>query len=254
MKGQPKAGKVEKYLLTRISQEGTIHMALLDPEKATPAEARSIAKQACEAGTAAIMVGGSTVGDAQTVDQVVKAVKEAVDVPVILFPNNVSGVSRYADAIWFMSLLNSTNPYFITGIQALAAPLVERYGLEVLPTAYLILGDGGAAGYMGQARPIPCDMPEIVIAYALAAKHLGMRFVYLEAGSGAKEPVPPAVVSPVKQATKLAVIVGGGIRSPDVAKGIAEAGADIIVTGTLVESIADIGRAIKEIVTAIRCR
>jgi len=174
-----------------------------------------------------------------------------VAAPVILFPNNLTGVSQYADAMWFMSLLNSSNPYFITGIQALAAPLIKRIKIESMPLGYIIIGDGSTAAYIGQAHAIPHDKPEVVTGFALAAQYLGMHFVYLEAGSGSKKPVYPSMVSMVKKYLSIPLIVGGGIKTRQDAERIAEAGADIIVTGTIIEEESST-RALKEIITGIR--
>ncbi|RJS86539.1 geranylgeranylglyceryl/heptaprenylglyceryl phosphate synthase, partial [Candidatus Bathyarchaeota archaeon] len=170
---------------------------------------------------------------------------------VILFPNNVSGVSRYADAIWFMSLLNSSNTYYLIDVQALTARMIKQYEIEPIPMGYIIVGEGGAAGYIGQARPIPYDHPEIAVGYSLAGELLGMHFIYLEAGSGAKRPVPPEMVSLVKRHLSIPLIVGGGIRDGVSARRIAESGADIIVTGTLVEETDSVRERIAEIVSQI---
>ena len=181
------------------------------------------------------MVGGSTFISTSHLDDVVKAIKETVQVPVILFPNNITGVSRYADAIWFMSLLNSADPYFILGAQVLAAPFIRKFGLETIPMGYIIVGEGGTAGVIGKVCPIPFDKPELAVAHALAAQYLGMRFVYLEAGSGAKQSIPRDMVEVVKDLTNVTLVVGGGIRNGDQAREIVNAGAQIVVTGTLAE-------------------
>jgi len=228
-------GKVEEYLLNKLKAEGPLHMTLLDPEKVDPTNVSILAQKVEEAGTNAVMVGGSTVASSRDLDDVVKVLKKTLRIPIILFPNNVSGISPYADAIWFMSLLNSSDPYFLIGTQALGAPLVKKYGLESIPMGYIIVGSGGAAGLIGRANCIPYDKPEIAAIYALAAQCLGMRFVYLEAGSGAKKPIPPSMVSVVREALDCNLVVGGGIKDGDVAAELAKAGADIIVTGTLVE-------------------
>lgn len=227
--------RVEEYLLTSIRREGSVHLSLLDPDRIQPSEAAQMATVLEAAGTTAIMIGGSTVVSVPQLDDVVKAVKDKVKVPVILFPNNITGISRFADAIWFMSLLNSDNPLFMTGIQALGAPLVKRYGLETLSLGYIIVDSGSSAAYIGQARAFPRDKPEIVASYALAAQYLGMHFVYLEAGSGAREPVPKTMLSVVKDTIDVPLIVGGGIRNRYDAEAIVNAGADILVTGTIVE-------------------
>ena len=249
-----KAGKVERYLLERIESEGAIHITLIDPEKSSPEEAVGIASAAERGGSSAIMVGGSTLVSTEDLDRAIIRVKEEVGLPVILFPNNVSAISRYADAIWFMSLLNSTNTYHLVDAQMLGAPLVKRYGLEAIPMGYIILGEGGVVGFVGHARPISYDHPELVAAYALAAQYLGMRFVYLEAGSGVRSPIPPPVVRAVKRVVDIPVIVGGGIRSGDDAKMLVEAGADVIVTGTLAEEGGVVEEKINSIVRKIRHR
>lgn len=243
-------GEVEKYLLHSI-KNGSIHVALIDPDKTTPKKASSIANSAEKAGTSAILIGGSTVADTRHLDSVVKNVKKSVDIPVILFPNNVTGISKYADAIWFLSLLNSTNPYFIVGAQVLGAPLVHKYGLEAIPVAYIIVGDGGTAGYLGHARPIPYKRADLAAAYSLAAKYMGMRFVYLEAGSGAEKCVPAKMIRAVKKMCNLPLIVGGGIRTGEHMRKVCEAGADIVVTGTVLEE-SEVYNKVKEFLAAIR--
>jgi phosphoglycerol geranylgeranyltransferase len=180
--------------------------------------------------------------------------KARVKVPIILFPNNISGVSRYADAIWFMSLLNSRSTYYIIDVQALTAHLIRRYGIEALPLGYIIIGDGGAAGFVGQARGIPYDHPELALGYSLAAETLGIRFVYLEAGSGAKAPVPLEMIKLVKKHISVPLVVGGGIRDGQAAKAAVKAGADIIVTGTLVEETSKVRESINEIVSHIESK
>ncbi len=150
-----------------------------------------------------------------------------------------------------MSLLNSTDPYFLIGAQVLGAPLVKKYGLEPIPMGYVIVGEGGTAGVVGKAIPIPYNKPELAAAHALAGQYLGMRFVYLEGGSGAKEPVPPEMIRAVKHYTDIPVIVGGGIRTKEQALAVASAGADVIVTGNVVEGN-DAGRKISEIIEGIK--
>jgi phosphoglycerol geranylgeranyltransferase len=228
-------GNVEKHLRNKIRQDGVAHLTLFDPEKLTPLAARNLALEVKRAGTAAAMVGGSTATSVYELDAIVKAIKSA-GLYVILFPNDIAGLSQYADAVFFMSLLNSINPYYLTGAQALGAPLVKRYGLEPIPLAYLIVGEhAGAAGFVGNANPIPYDKPELASIYALAAEYLGMRFVYLEAGSGATRAVSPEMVHAVKEASRIYVIAGGGIKNPSQAKALVEAGASLIVTGTVAE-------------------
>lgn len=245
-------GKVEQYLKDRISEQGCIHFTLLDPDKSSGYDCADIAREAEKGGTTAIMIGGSTLASSQDLDDSIQRIKKEVKVPVILFPNGPMGVSRYADAIWFMSLLNSQNPYYIIDAQMLAAPLVKRYGLEAIPMGYVICGEGCVAGYVGHARPISYRHPKLAVGYSLAAETLGMRFVYLEAGSGAQEPIPPSMITAVKKLVNIPVITGGGIKSPKAALAAKNAGADAIVTGNMVEEESLIREKIKEIVSAIR--
>jgi len=233
--GTDMKGRVEEYLLNKIRQDGAIHLTLLDTEKAQPKDAAKTAREAEEDGTAAIMVGGSTVTSTQMLEETVKAIKKSVSIPVILFPNNITGICPKADAIWFMSLINSSDPYFIIGAHVLGAPLVRRFGLEPIPLGYIIVGEGGAASLIGRAFPIPFDRPELAVAHALAAEYLGMRFVYLEAGSGVKESVPRDMIRMVKDVIDVPLIVGGGIRSPTQVRKIVDAGADMVVTGNITE-------------------
>lgn len=246
-------GRVEEYLLGEIESAGAIHVTLIDPEKTTPSMASRIAQEAESSQTTAIMIGGSTLAATQHLDKVVKATKEAVDLPVILFPNNITGISRHADALWFMSLLNSGDPYFITGAQVLSAPIIRRFKLEAIPLGYVIIGEGSAVSVVGKACPIPYNQPELAAAHALAAQYLGMRFVYLEAGSGASQPVPSEMIRTVKDCVQIPVIVGGGIKTGKQARAIAVAGADVIVTGTIVEE-SKVKETVNELVKNIRPR
>ncbi|MCW3978287.1 MAG: geranylgeranylglyceryl/heptaprenylglyceryl phosphate synthase [Candidatus Bathyarchaeota archaeon] len=245
------AESVEQRILHMIKEKGAIHMTLLDPQKIGPKKCAEVASEAEKGGTFAIMVGGSTLASRDDLDEGIREIKSLVDIPVILFPNDVAGVSRYADAIWFMSLLNSRITYYVIDAQALSAYTVKSYGLEALPLGYIIVGPGGTVGFVGQARGIPYDRAELAMAYALAAQTLGMRYIYLEAGSGAKAPVPPEMIKLVKSQLSVPLIVGGGIREGGAARTAVEAGADIIVTGNLVEETARVREMINEIVTHI---
>ena len=250
---QPRPGRVERYLLERIGDEGAIHMTLLDPERVSPEKAADIAEEAEDAGTAAIMVGGSTLATTEELDGVILAIKErGVGVPVILFPNNIAGISRHADAIWFMSLLNSVDPYYLIGAQVLGAPVVRRFGLEAIPMGYIIIGYGGAAGIIGRAIPIPYEKPELAAAYAMAAECLGMRFIYLEAGSGAPRPVPEAMIKLVRKAVSVPLLVGGGLRDGESVEKAVRAGANVVVTGTIIELGGRIRDKIRAFISSIK--
>ena len=244
-------GRVERYLLDRIREDGAIHVTLVDPEKVSRKSASHIAAEAETSETAAIMVGGSTFVSTSDLDKTVKAIKKAVEIPVILFPNNITGISKHADAIWFMSLLNSRDPYFLMGAQVLGAPLIKKYCLEAISLGYIVVGEGAAVGVIGRATPIPYEKPELAAAHALAAQYLGMRFVYLEAGSGAKHPVPSDMIRMVKSAVEVPLVVGGGIKTGEQVKGAVGAGADVIVTGNVTEGSA-VKDKVKELVKSIK--
>ncbi len=244
-------GLIERYLLDKIKADGSIHMTLIDPEKVTAEGAAKVAESSKNSGTAAIMIGGSTVASQKHLDDVVKAIKAVVGIPTILFPGNVNGISGHADAIWFMSMLNSADPYFLMGAQILGAPYIKKLNIEPLSMGYVIVGDGGMAGKVGKAIAVPYSNPTLAVAHALAGQYLGMRFIYLEGGSGAAIPVPPNMITAVKQAIDIPLIVGGGIRTKEQALAAASAGADIIVTGNLTES-RDANERISQIITAIK--
>lgn len=244
-------GKTEKYLLDEIKKKGTIHFTLVDPDKSSGYDCANIAAEAEKGGSTAIMIGGSTLASQTDLDEAVQRIKSRVKIPVILFPNGPMGVSKHADALWFMSLLNSQNPYYFIEAQMLSAPIIKRHKLEAIPMGYIIAGEGCVAGYIGHARPINFRHPKLAVGYSLAAEGLGMRFVYLEAGSGAPEPIPPKLVGAVTKHVDIPVIVGGGIRNPQAALAAKMAGASAIVTGTLVEEESQIRERIREIVEAI---
>jgi len=241
-------GKVEKYLSDRLRRDGAIHMTLLDPEKLSPKLASKIALEVESYNTSAIMVGGSTLTSTSHLDTIVKAIKKAVKIPVILFPNNITGISRHADAIWFMSLLNSFDPYFIAGAQVWGAPLIKKFGLEAIPLGYIVVGDNTAVSVVGRACPIPYNKPELAAAHALAAQYFGMRFIYLEAGSGARQPPPNDMIETVKDCVNVPLIVGGGIKTSHQVKDVVKAGANIIVTGTVVEEGKKVRNVIEDLV------
>jgi phosphoglycerol geranylgeranyltransferase len=228
-------GPVETRLTSR--KRGTTGLAaLIDPDNFDKTRAVSVAKTVEEQGFDCVFVGGSTLGDQTHLDEVVRAVKQHVTCPVILFPGNITGISRHADAILFSSLLNSTNTYFIIGAQAIGAIQVSRYQLETIPMGYLVFGDESTTSFIGQVRSIPYSKPEIAVMYALAAQYMGMRALYLEAGSGSDHPMPADVVRAVRKHFKGLLVVGGGITTSKTATTLAKAGADLLVIGNLLET------------------
>ena len=243
--------KVESFLKSELKKKNVLLFVLIDSEVSNLKASGRLAKDVEKIGASAILIGGSSATDQIEMAQVVKGIKKNIKIPVILFPGNVTGVVPDADAILFSSLMNSENPYFISQAQALGAPSVLKFGLEPLPTAYLVIGDGTSAWFVGSARGIPFEKPKIAAAYALAAQFLGMRFVYLEAGSGAKTSVTPEMVKTVRSTFNGFLIVGGGIRDVKTAQSLARAGADALVIGTFLEKGGSI-KKLQEMAKAIQ--
>ncbi|MDR1819294.1 MAG: geranylgeranylglyceryl/heptaprenylglyceryl phosphate synthase [Methanobrevibacter sp.] len=243
--------RVEEQI-REILKSRKVHFTLIDPDEQSPESAVEIAKAAIKGGTDGIMLGGSTV-DFRQIDSTAKALSEHIEHPIIIFPGNPSNVSKYADAIFFMSFLNSTNPYWLIEAQSLGAIAVKKSNIEPIPLGYMVVEPGGTVGWVGSAKLVPRNKPKIPATYAMAAEYLGMRFFYLEAGSGAKEHIPEEMVKYTKASVdNMIIIVGGGIRNKDSAYTLAMAGADIIVTGTVVEETDDVEAKIFEIVSGIR--
>lgn len=242
--------RVENYINDELKRHKKICFALLDSENFE--DIAGVAKKVESLGASAILVGGSSAIDQLDLDKLVITIKSIISIPVILFPGNVTGVSPNADAILFTSLLNSEDPYFISGAQALGALLVKKYNIEPLPTGYIIIGDNTTAWFIGRAKGIPFEKSNIAVMYSLAAQYLGMRFVYLEAGSGAKKNVSAEMISNVRKYYDGLLIVGGGIKNSSIAKELAEAGADILVVGTLLERDPDWEKKFNDIILAIR--
>jgi len=243
--------KVESFLKSELKRKNALLFVLIDSEVSNLETSKKLAKDVEKIGASAILVGGSSATDQIEMAKVVKGIKQGIKIPIILFPGNITGVVPDADAILFSSLMNSENPYFITQAQALGAPSVLKFGLEPLPTAYLVIGDGTSAWFVGSARGIPFEKPKIAAAYALAAQFLGMRFVYLEAGSGAKSTVTPEMIKTVRGAFNGFLIVGGGIKDVKTAKELVKAGANALVIGTFLEKGGSI-KKLTEIAKAIQ--
>jgi len=237
--------------ITKMSKKNKLHFSLLDPDKQEPKMAGTIAKTAEIAGTTAIMVGGSTLVSQEQVDATVKAIKKQSKLPVILFPSGSKFLSKYADAVFFMSLLNSRNLDYVIREHVKGAPFVKHTGLEPISMGYVIVEPGMTAGKVGEVDLVKKDDIKSAVGYALAAQYLGMNFFYLEAGSGAPEPVSDEMISAVKKSIDIPLIVGGGIRDSKTAKMKAKAGADIVVTGTKLEEEKNLTKALKDIIKSI---
>lgn len=240
------------------SNPTTRHITLIDPAKQDPNTAANRAMVAVECGSSMIFVGGSTDTPDEIVHATCKAIQEAFElrafassqdpdsdeeqwhIPVVLFPGGAHALSPAADAITFMMLMNSSIRRFLVGEQIRGAPYLEKFGVEALPTGYLVCAPGGRVGEVGQAELIQPDQTEHVYSYALTARMFGFKLLYLEAGSGAENQVHPRLIETARSVDNLTLLVGGGIRTPEQAVLAANAGADWIVTGTLTEDAADL--------------
>ncbi|MBD3195519.1 MAG: geranylgeranylglyceryl/heptaprenylglyceryl phosphate synthase, partial [Candidatus Lokiarchaeota archaeon] len=204
--------RVYEYLINKINRDGALHFSLIDPDpmRQSCRKAAKMAKYAVEAGTDGILIGGSTICDQGFVDDTIESIKQSVDIPIIIFPGGLSNVSQKADAILFMSLLNSEDPYFIIGQQALASYSIKVAGLEHISMAYLIIEPGASAGWIGNARLLPRNKPKLTAAYSLAAEMFGFKTIYLEAGSGGDR-IPTDHISLCSRVVDIPVIAGGGV-------------------------------------------
>lgn len=252
MTGSRPVGRVERYLLERVA-EGPVHFTLIDPDKSPGAAAARTAAGAVEAGSHLILLGGSTGITPDVMGAAATAVKEAVGVPVVIFPEGPDSLAREADAVLFMSLLNSRRLDLVVRAHALAAPVVRRLGLEPIPLGYLVIAPGMRVGEVGEVDAVGRDDADGAVGFALAAEYLGMRFIYLEAGSGAPAPVPPALVRAVHEVVSVPLIVGGGIRTRADAAGLLDAGANVLVTGTITEE-EGVGPGFRAILEEVRHR
>lgn len=239
--------KTSQTLLDSLQAEalkGRKSLALLiDPDKA-PEDLESFIFKAEEAGINYFLVGGSLLVSGE-VDPVVERIKKSSARPVIIFPGNPNQISKKADALLLLSLISGRNPDLLIGRHVEAAPLLKKAGIEVIPTGYMLVDCGAltTAHYISQSFPLPYDKPDLAAATALAGAMLGLKVLYLDGGSGATRTVNPRIVQRVKEETQIPLIVGGGIRTDQQALELLEAGADILVVGTLAErSLEDLGK------------
>lgn len=233
-------GKIESILLKRIEERGALFAVLLDPDTSDPGALLRSGRLAVENGADLILVGGSFMGNPNLPKQILE-IKAALQVPVILFPGGASQVVPGFDAILFTTLVSGRNPQYLIEEQVRGGVLVKACGIEALPTAYALINSGKATAveFISNTRPIPADKPKLTMVHAIASELMGMRWIYLEAGSGAESPVPLEHIAYTRQSTGLGIIAGGGITTPQAAAERVKAGAHIIVTGTLWEKVCD---------------
>lgn len=242
------------YISDKIAERGAAFMVLIDPDKHSEGSIREFVEKCASAGVDAFLVGGSLMMS-KNHENAIKEIKDITHLPVIIFPGSVNQVSPFADAILYLSLISGRNPEHLIGKHILAAPLIKNYGIEPISTGYMLVESGvkTTAEYISGSPPIPRNKPEIAAATALAAEYLGMKLLYLEAGSGAIQHVPLEMVKAVSEYCTIPLIAGGGIRTPQTAARMVENGAKIIVVGNHFEKVSDIS-LIKEFADAVHTK
>ena len=224
-----------------IEKKGAGFIVLIDPDKKNDNNIDKLVEKANQNGVDAIFVGGSIMMDG-LYHKRVERIKSISEIPVILFPGGVNQINKHYDAMLFMSLISGRNSHYLIGEQVIAAPIVKDYEIETIPTGYLLI-DGGAptsVEVVSGTKPLPSNRPDMIVSHALAAQFLGMKLIYLEAGSGALNKVPEDVVKKVADEINIGLIVGGGISTPEDANSIVNSGASFVVIGSAVEKSAEL--------------
>jgi len=209
---------------------------LIDPDKINDNKMQQLIDVAVAARVDYFLVGGSLV-ISNYLDDCIQYIKRSCDIPAILFPGSPSQISKYADALLYLSLISGRNPELLIGQHVVSAPFVRQSGLEIMSTGYMVI-DGGApttVSYISNATPLPADKNEIAMCTAMAGEMLGMKLIYMDAGSGAKTPITESMIEKVAQCISVPLIIGGGIAEPEKAYLNCKAGADVIVVGNAIE-------------------
>ncbi len=227
--------KIQNYIKEKLTH-GAVHITLIDPARQAPEAAGRLAETAQDVGSDLIFVGGSSGVTQRTLTETAEAVKQRATIPVLFFPTGTDSISLNLDAFLFLSLLNSRNSQFVSGTQSRVSPVLKRLGIEVLSVGYIMVEPGMKLGEIGEAELVARDNFWQAIGYALTAEFMGMSYVYLEAGNGAAQPVPAGMIRSVKREISVPLIVGGGIRTAIDARRVRQAGADLVVTGTVIEA------------------
>jgi putative glycerol-1-phosphate prenyltransferase len=218
---------------------------LIDPDKVNAEQTAELCGLANDAMVDYLFVGGSLVVT-NHLDEVVQNIKKETDIPVILFPGSPNQITPFADALLYLSLISGRNPELLIGQHVISAPMVKQSGLEIMSTGYMVI-DGGApttVSYISNTAPIPHDKKEIAVCTAMAGEMLGMKLIYMDAGSGARRPISEGMISSVASHITIPLIVGGGITDPEKAYLNCKAGADLIVVGNAIEKDSSLVREI----------
>jgi putative glycerol-1-phosphate prenyltransferase len=231
---------IYNHLLEVIQTKGAAYLVLLDPDNLPEEKVSRFARQCEESGVDGFLIGGSLLINDNLESFLIK-LKTITSLPTIIFPGDINQISSKADAILYLSVVSGRNPEHLIGKHVLAAPIIRKCGIEPIATGYLLIESGRTttAQYMSGSLPIPRNKSGIAAATALAAEYLGMKLIYLEAGSGADNAIPNEMVKAVSTLCSIPVVVGGGIKTPATAKEKVENGAKIIVTGNFFEDEAN---------------
>lgn len=209
---------------------------LIDPDKHDDESLKALIEECNKSRVDFLMVGGSLL--LSPINATLKNIKEQTNLPIVLFPGNLTQLSGNVDAILLLSVISGRNPELLIGNHVIAAPLIKQLQLKTFATGYMLIGTGKMTSveYMSNTTPIPENKTDIAIATAVAGEMLGLNLIYLEGGSGAKRPVPFEMIKAVKEQISIPLIVGGGIKTKEQLINVCKAGADIIVVGNLLES------------------
>ncbi len=224
------------FILETINRKGSAFFVLIDPDRISLDRIEGFGVMCERGGADALMVGSSLLIN-HTFASAILSLKKSVGIPIIIFPGNTMQISEHADAILFLSLISGRNPHLLFGEHVIAAPTIKAMNLEPISTGYMLIESGGtsSAEFMSGTKPIPRDKPDIVKAHALAAEYMGMKLLYLEAGSGANLTVPDELITDLTKYVSLPLVVGGGIRLPETARAKINAGASVVVVGSALE-------------------
>ncbi len=229
--------EIYKNLQNTIETKGAAYLVLLDPDKVSGEKLVRFLHHCEKSGVDGFLIGGSLMMN-NGFDSFIEEVKVETSLPVIIFPGGVNQVSPVADAILFLSVISGRNAEHLIGKHVIASPLIKQSGIEPISTGYILVESGvtTTAVYMSGSMPVPANKPDIAAATALAGEYLGMKLIYLEAGSGADKPVPDEMVKAVADVCSVPVVVGGGIKNPQTARSKVNNGAQVIVTGNFFEN------------------
>jgi phosphoglycerol geranylgeranyltransferase len=229
---------VLNYLLENIGNGKKLLAVLIDPDSVSDEAAlANTCKLSNQAKVDLILVGGSLITNG-FFEKCVRIIKQETNIPVLLFPGNIMQIDEHADAILLLSLISGRNADMLIGKHVLAAPTLKKSGIEILPTGYMLI-DGGnitSVSYMSNTTPIPADKSSIAACTAMAGEMLGLKLIYMDAGSGANQPIPTTLIKEVKNNINIPLFVGGGMRSPEAVKAACNAGADVVVVGNAIET------------------